>query len=267
MKKNHRIFAVLLSALTGISVMSSLAVSAETEEEAKYRKDAVEIFCSMCNDARVAQGMQELYICPQIVDYAQVRANELTTMFSHTRPDGSKCFSIMKKDGFFYNVSAENIAAGGVDAVDTFEQFMNSSGHRKNIMTPEMTHIGTGYKYDKEAKPEPEMIDYAYYWSMFLIGTYDSHDTPVTYPGQYIPERDPGDADGSKVINAADAARVIQYSAARSAGANPQVTDQFLKAADVNGDGNVNAIDAQIILAYCSARGSDPGAKLEDFVW
>ena len=267
MKKNARIPAVLLSTLLGLSAVSSMPAFAVSDDEAAKRRDSIEIFCSMCNDVRVAQGMQELYIAPVLVDYAQVRAKELTTLFGHKRPDGSMCFSIMKNDGFFYNTAAENIAAGGATAEETFEQFMNSEGHRKNIMTESMTHIGIGYVHDAEAKPEPDLIDYSYYWTMFLIGTYDAHDTPVTYDGQYIPDRDPGDADGSKTITAADASRVMQYSAARSAGASPQVTSQFLKAADVNGDGGVNAIDAQIILTYCSSRGTDPGAKLEDFIW
>lgn len=267
MKNNTKTGVVLLGALLGISAVCSMPAFAGSEDEAAKRSDSVEIFCSMCNDARVAQGMQELYIAPVLVDYAQVRANELTTFFSHKRPDQSMCFSVMKNDGFFYNTAAENIAAGGTDAVETFEQFMGSSGHRKNIMTESMTHIGIGYVYDPKAKPEPDLIDYGYYWSMFLIGTYDAHDTPVTYPGQYIPEREKGDADGSKTITAADASRVVQYSSARSAGANPMVTRQFLKAADVNGDGAVNAIDSQIILSYCSSRGADPNAKLEDFIW
>lgn len=267
MMKRFRIPTLLLSAVLGISAAGSMQVNAVTGDEERYRQECVEIFCSMCNDVRVAEGMQELYIAPVLVDYAQRRSDELTTFFDHQRPDGSKCFSIMKNDKFFYNTAAENIAAGGVDAVETFNQFMNSDGHRHNIMTESMTHIGTGYVYDADVRPEPDLIDYRYYWCMLLIGTYDSHDTPVTYPGQYIPERELGDADGSKVINAADASRVMQYSSARSAGANPLVTKEFLKAADVNGDNAVNAIDSQIILTYCSAHGADPNASIQDFVW
>ena len=267
MKIVSRFSALLVGAMLGMSAVGSGSAFAATQDDAAKRRDSVEIFCSMCNDARVAEGLQEMYIAPVLVDYAQVRADELTSLFSHDRPDGSKCFSVMKDEDFFYNVCAENIAAGGEDAVETFNQFMNSPGHRKNIMSDEMTHIGTGFVFDKNAKPEPDQIAYWYYWSMFLIGTYDMHDTPIVYEGQYIPVRDPGDADGSKSIDVADASRIMKYSSARSAGANPQVTEQFLKASDVNGDGAVNAIDAQIILKFCSARGADPGVKLEDFVW
>ena len=267
MRKRGKLPALLTGAVLVLSSAASLPCAAASGSDAQTLRDSVEIFCSMCNDARVAQGLQELYIAPVLVDYAQARAEELPVMFSHTRPDGSKCFSIMKNDGFFYNASAENIAAGGFDAVETFHQFMNSSGHRKNILTDSYTHIGTGFCYDPDAAPDPDKISYGYYWSMLLIGTYDMHDTPVVYEGQYIPERDPGDADGSKVVDAADARRIMQYSAERRAGANPLVTDQFLQAADVNGDGKVNAVDAQIILKYCSAAGADPDAKLVDFIW
>ena len=132
---------MLLSAVLGISALSSMPAFAVSDEEEAKRRDSVEIFCSMCNDVRVAQGMQELYIAPVLVDYTQTRAEELTTLFSHKRPDGSMCFSIMKNDNFFYNAAAENIAAGGLNAEETFNQFMNSDGHRKNIMTESMTHI------------------------------------------------------------------------------------------------------------------------------
>lgn len=267
MRKSSKLLLLLTAAAMMLPTAGNLHCAAASATDAQKLKDSVEIFCSMCNDARVAQGMQELYIVPVLVNYAQVRAEELPVLFSHTRPDGSKCFSVMKNDNFFYNASAENIAAGGYDAESTFRQFMNSSSHRKNILTDSYTHIGTGFCYDPDATPEPDKLCYGYYWSMLLIGTYDMHDTPVVYEGQYIPDRDPGDADGSKYIDAADASRIMQYSAERRAGADPMVTKQFLAAADVNGDGNVNAVDAQIVLSYCSAAGADPDAKLEDFIW
>ena len=267
MKKSGRLLSFLTCAVMMIPTAGSLQCAAAANTDAQSLKDSVEIFCSLCNDARVAQGMQELYIAPVLVDYAQKRAEELPRVFGHTRPNGEKCFSIMKNDGFFYNTAAENVAAGGYDAEKTFLQFMASESHRKNILSESMTHIGTGFCYDETAEPEPDHICYQYYWSMFLIGTYDMHDTPVFYEGQYIPDRDPGDADGNKTVNAGDAARIMQYSAQRSAGTNPKVTDQFLAAADVNGDGAVNAIDAQIVLSYSTAAGADPNAVLSDFVW
>ncbi len=267
MKKIRRWLAALSGALLLTAVTGGMTAAGAAANDEQSRRDAVEIFCSMCNDARVAEGLQEMYIAPPLVSYAQTRAEDLTTLFGHYRPDGSICFSVMKNDGFFYNNCAENIAAGGFGAEETFYQWMNSQGHHDNIMTESMTHIGTGFVYDADAKPDPDGIPYAFYWSMFLIGSYDANDTPVTYEGQYIPDREPGDANGTKRIDAADAARILEYSAARSAGGNPRVTKQFMAAADVNGDGSINAIDAHIVLSFSAAQGADPNAAIADFIW
>lgn len=267
MRFHKRIPAFLTGCLMALSVVGGVSASAVSITDDETLRTYTEILVSHINDARVAEGMQELYIAPVLSDYAQIRAEELPIAMRHDRPDGSPCFSVMKNDGFWYNVAAENIAAGESSPLITFDQFMNSSGHRANIMTPDMTHIGIGYCFAPEATPEPDHVAYTYYWSMILIGSYDPNSTPNVYEGQYIPEREPGDADGSKQINAADAARVQQYSAEMRSGTEPQITRQFRDAADVNGDGNINAIDAQIILSYSAARGSDPNAELSSFIW
>lgn len=75
-------------------------------------------------------------------------------MFSHTRPDGSSCFSVIR--GRYTHV-AENIAAGHESAAETVEQWMNSPGHRANILDPELEELGVGYCY-------AEGSDYDHYW-------------------------------------------------------------------------------------------------------
>ena len=279
MKPFKTVTAVLLGAglLSGLAPVSACAELAQTD--AKTLRDYTEIMVSMVNDARVEEGLSELYIAPVLNGYADTRAKELTEFFSHERPAGKShtldengepdnaCFTVMKDDGFFYNYAAENIAAGNQSPAETFNQYMNSAKHRKNIMTNDLTHIGIGYVFDPTATPEPDHITYQHYWSMLLIASYDAFNTPVTYEGQYIPERELGDADGSKVIDSVDAVRIMQYSAKRSAGANPQVTDAFWNASDVNGDGKINAIDASIVLRYSTARGADSEAVIEDFIW
>ena len=260
----------LAAAAAGIAMLlpaaGAVPVYAE-EANAGQLQDYIEVMVSMVNDARVAEGLNEVYIAPVLNDYAQIRANELPQRFSHDRPDGTGCFSVMKNDGFFYNFAAENIAAGNMSPAATFEQYMNSANHRKNILAVDMTHIGVGYCFDPTAAPEPDQTVFTYYWSMFLIGSYDAFSTPVSYEGQYIPVRETGDADGSKQIDAGDATRIMQYSAKRSAGGDPQVTDAFVKAADVNSDGKINAVDASIVLRFSSERGADPDVQLSDYIW
>lgn len=169
------------------------------------------------------------------------------------------CFTVIKEDGFWYNSAAENIAAGNVLPLQTFDQWMNSPSHRGNIMG-DFTHIGIGYFYDPNSQ-------YKYYWSMFLVKVLDAEGKPNVYDGQYIPPREPGDVNGSHTIDSTDAARILQYDSEFNAGLSIRITDSFRAAADLNSDGEVNAVDASILLSYIAAQGADPEAQLEDFIW
>ena len=63
--------------------------------------------------------------------------------FSHTSPTYGSPFDMMKKFGIQYRSAAENIAR--TSSVESAHNgFMNSEGHRNNIMNPRFTHIGIG---------------------------------------------------------------------------------------------------------------------------
>lgn len=279
----------LIPASAQIVQNNTLTVSAAETPSAEQLKEYTDIIVNQVNDVRVSNNLRELQILPVMNQFAQVRAEEIPLHFSHNRPpydangnlieaniqlndDGTlkydesgqpvskNCFSVIKEAGFFYNTSAENIAAGNVSPTGTFDNWMNSEKHRDNIMNPEFTHIGIGYFYDPDSELE-------YYWSMFLVGVYDANATPLVYDGQYIPERELGDADGSHTIDAADASMILTYTTAHSVGLPFRYTDAFFEAADLNSDGQVNAVDASILLNYIANVGADPSVKIEDFIW
>lgn len=284
MKFYRKAAALLLAASMSFAAVSaelkqSTAVKAAEAPDPELLREYAEIIISQVNDARLSEpGVQlsELKMLPVMCDYAQVRAGELVLNFDHKRPvvdangdpiesnigaDGNpkNCFTVIKEDGFWYNSAAENIAAGNVLPVQTFNQWMDSPSHRGNIMG-EFTHIGIGYYYD------PDSV-YKYYWSMFLVKCLDVNGNPVVYENEYIPPRELGDADGSHVIDASDATRILQYDTEFNAGLAARVSDAFRAAADINGDGEVNSIDASILLSYIAAHGADPEAQLESFIW
>lgn len=80
------------------------------------------------NQERAAQGLSPLSMDEDLTEAAMVRSAECALNFSHTRPDGSSCFTISGK------ASGENIAAGSSTPAATMSQWMNSPGHRSNIM-------------------------------------------------------------------------------------------------------------------------------------
>jgi len=75
---------------------------------------------------------------------AQVRAKEIKTSFSHTRPDGRSCFTALDEAGASYMGAGENIAIGQRTPEQVVNDWMNSEGHRKNILNSNFKYIGVG---------------------------------------------------------------------------------------------------------------------------
>ena len=112
---------------------------------------------ALVNQQRRANGVGELQLDPTLTQAANIRAKELVTKFSHTRPDGSSCFTVLNQVGYRYGMVGENIAAGYTNASAVMTGWMNSTGHRKNILNSEYKRIGIGYYYDPNS-------EYGYHW-------------------------------------------------------------------------------------------------------
>ena len=64
--------------------------------------------------------------------------------FSHTNPDGRDPFDRMRRSGIRFRAAAENLAAGQITGVETFDGWMGSPGHRRNLEDCDYTRIGIG---------------------------------------------------------------------------------------------------------------------------
>lgn len=98
----------------------------------------------LVNEARANEGIAPLTADTSLTSAAAVRASELNTLFSHSRPNGSSCFTVLKEMNIKYSTCAENIAIGQRTPQDVVNSWLNSSGHRANIMNPKLTKIGVG---------------------------------------------------------------------------------------------------------------------------
>lgn len=92
----------------------------------------------LTNQRRAEQGLGSLEMDQSLLESAMVRAAEIAVYFEHTRPDGEDCFSVNEK------IAAENIAAGHSSPSATMDQWMNSEGHRANILSSSFESIGIG---------------------------------------------------------------------------------------------------------------------------
>ena len=97
------------------------------------------------NTERAKYGLNPLSSTVELQNTAYVRVQETVTKFSHTRPDGRDCFTAFDENGVDYMAAGENIAMGYTDAQDVMDGWMNSPGHRANILDPDFNHIGVGY--------------------------------------------------------------------------------------------------------------------------
>lgn len=99
------------------------------------------------NAQRAKNGKSALTLNQTLCASARVRASEIAKdgCFSHTRPDGSGCFTAIS--GVSYRTAGENIAMGtwgyyGVDEI--MDGWMNSEGHRANILNGDFSEVGFG---------------------------------------------------------------------------------------------------------------------------
>lgn len=99
----------------------------------------------LVNKERVAKGLKSLKIDNQLTKLARLKSKDMIAKdyFAHTSPTYGSPFDMMKKYGVKYTYAGENLA--GNQTVDKAHvALMNSDGHRKNILSPNYTHIGIG---------------------------------------------------------------------------------------------------------------------------
>ncbi len=262
MKRKHlsRMTGMLCACVLSLSPLSGLPLTGNATEpltDEDYR--TAEIFLCGLNDIRAEYGLPELVIAPILMEASNIRSEELSINYGHIRPDGREDETIADDLSIKWSVIGENIGAGSPDPVWVLHKWMESDEHRATLLGDSYTHIGVTCHYAPDTT-------FKYYWVMSTIGDYLGG-SPVILDGQYIPERALGDANGTKQIDASDAAAILQYSADISAGLTHNIVPDFRTAADVNEDGVINSVDANIILTYAASAGSGSTKNLQDFCW
>ena len=102
----------------------------------------------LVNEERAKAGLPALTIDVNTEAAALVRAKEIKQSFSHTRPNGTQFATALKEQGVSYRGAGENIAWGQKSPEAVMQAWMNSDGHRANILNPKFTKIGVGHYQD-----------------------------------------------------------------------------------------------------------------------
>lgn len=112
----------------------------ETDNISKYAAQVLQLV----NSERSSQGLSMLSTTTSLAAAANKRAEETVRLFSHTRPDGRSCFTVLEEYGISYQSAGENIAYGQKTPQEVVNAWMNSSGHRANILNAGYSHVGIG---------------------------------------------------------------------------------------------------------------------------
>ena len=116
--------------------------------------DLINEVYEITNNYRSLVGVSSLTLDSSLVKAASIRAKELSDSFSHTRPNGSSCFTVLSELGISYGTAGENIAAGYSSPQSVMEGWRSSSGHYQNIISSKFKKIGIGVN----------IINNQYYW-------------------------------------------------------------------------------------------------------
>ena len=103
----------------------------------------------LINQERQSRGIGTLSQQSQLAAAARVHSEDMACndFVSHTGSDGSLPWDRALSQGYNYSAIAENIFAGSSSAQSIFNGWMNSTGHRNNMLNPTYTEIGVGYQY------------------------------------------------------------------------------------------------------------------------
>ncbi|WP_163969352.1 CAP domain-containing protein [Oceanobacillus halotolerans] len=113
----------------------------------------------LTNDERSRVGLPALELDPQLSNVAREKSRDMrdNDYFSHTSPTYGSPFDMMRDFGVNYQSAGENIAQGQPSPEEVVNAWMNSQGHRENILSDNFTHIGVGH------------IENGHHWTQLFI--------------------------------------------------------------------------------------------------
>lgn len=119
----------------------------------------------LVNIERDKVGAAHLVLDGALCDAANMRAIEMdySGNFSHTRPDGRDCFTVFSFCKISFYTCGENIAAGYPTPAAVVDGWMNSTGHKANILNAAFTKMGLGYSTGGGG-------EYRHYWAQEFAG-------------------------------------------------------------------------------------------------
>lgn len=121
----------------------------------------------LVNQERTQRGLKPLTLNAKLDQAADKHSKDMAEkdFFSHTGKNGSSIGDRASAAGYQWSRLGENIAAGQRTPESVVQGWMNSSGHRANILNPNYAHMGLGYK---SLSPDTGNVNYGRYWTQMF---------------------------------------------------------------------------------------------------
>lgn len=146
---------------------SSQAASASASSSGSTATGAYSSFqnqvVQLVNQERTSRGLGALTVDSALTKTATLKSQDMAKLgyFDHTSPTYGSPFDMMKQFGITYRTAGENIAMGQTSPQQVMDGWMNSAGHRANILNSSFTKIGVGVAQNSSGR---------YYWTQQFIG-------------------------------------------------------------------------------------------------
>lgn len=157
------VFSVLAGALIVVPAGQGTVHASQSKQVAaayaKIQTERAAEVVALVNKERAAAGLKPLIIHTNLTKLAKTKAIDMNNKkyFSHTSPTYGSPFDMMDSFNITYRYAGENIAMGQRTAKEVVGDWMNSPGHKANILNAKYNLIGVGY--------------YNGYWVQEFIGT------------------------------------------------------------------------------------------------
>ena len=134
-------------------------VGEPVDETAVNRGTFAQEILDLVNIERKKAGAKPLRLSDDLIRAASIRAMEQVRKFSHTRPNGTPFYTVLVRG--MNTTLGENVAVGQPSPKTVMRDWMNSAGHRKNILNPQYKELGVGYCYRKDS-------EYHHHWAQLF---------------------------------------------------------------------------------------------------
>lgn len=144
-----------------VTTTTTAATTTTTAAPSLTPEEMEEQVFRLVNQIRAEYGLPAYQKSDLLSDAADKRAEEISSFYNHTRPNGTPFYTVLAEYGLNYSYTGENIAAGQRTAQVVVNDWMASTmGHREAILSSEYQYMGVGFVRVQSSDPQ----GYYYYW-------------------------------------------------------------------------------------------------------